>query len=279
MESSSKKSVQASAKKIEDSASKASKKGNDHSANKISIDKSDIKRPKNAYLWFCAEKRQEVEAKGFKGKDIMSELGRIWSSIDPDEKVKYNEMHNLDKVRYEKDLEDYGLLEEDDKEHDDKENHEKEIKRPLSGYLLFSNHYREEVSRDLSDPKDVMKELARRWNECENKEREKFEKMAEKEKEKYEKIKEELGSKNTSARKSARKPTASAKKSDKKRKNKENDEDDEPKSEKKSAKKNENKSEKKSDMKSVKKSQDSESKKGKTSEKKSGLKEKQDADN
>jgi len=47
------------------------------------------KRPLSAYILFCNEKRVEIAADGFKGKDLMKEMGRRWKALDEEEKQPY----------------------------------------------------------------------------------------------------------------------------------------------------------------------------------------------
>ena len=55
------------------------------------------KRAKSAYMYFCEEKRPEVSAEGYRGKDIVVRIGNLWSEMtkDPsraDEYQKYLDM-------------------------------------------------------------------------------------------------------------------------------------------------------------------------------------------
>lgn len=61
-----------------------------------------IKRPRNGYLIFSLEKRNEVEDEGFNGPDAVAELGRRWNSLDPKEKRKYEKKGEEDSKRYQR---------------------------------------------------------------------------------------------------------------------------------------------------------------------------------
>lgn len=54
----------------------------------------------SAYLHFNAAMRKQVEDGGFKGKEIMAELGRLWKATTPKERTKYEEMAVKDKERF-----------------------------------------------------------------------------------------------------------------------------------------------------------------------------------
>ena len=47
------------------------------------------KRAPSSYLLFCADKRSEVTDEGFKGADVMKELGRRWKELDNEGKRPY----------------------------------------------------------------------------------------------------------------------------------------------------------------------------------------------
>ena len=73
---------------------------------KKNTDKSGIKRPPNAYLLFCNEKREEVKKENpdLKGKDFMKKLGELWKAQE--DKSKWQNMAAKEKEKYEKTIAD-----------------------------------------------------------------------------------------------------------------------------------------------------------------------------
>lgn len=66
--------------------------------------------PRNAYVCFCEDVRQKlmdeipiVDEKG----GIIGKMASIWKAMNHDEKVKYNDMAEVDNLRYENDMNEY----------------------------------------------------------------------------------------------------------------------------------------------------------------------------
>jgi len=76
------------------------------------------KQAKSAYIFFCAEKRQEVEDQNpeMDSKDITRELGKMWGALSEKEKEPFNKLHAEDKARYEKEKEEYKSSSESESE-------------------------------------------------------------------------------------------------------------------------------------------------------------------
>ena len=74
-------------------------------------DDSKVKRAKSSYLFFCAEKREEItkENPDKKAKEILKLLGDAWSKLSDSEKKKYQDMADKDKERYEKECKEKGI--------------------------------------------------------------------------------------------------------------------------------------------------------------------------
>jgi hypothetical protein len=75
------------------------------------------KKPKSAYLIFCADKREEAKEElgdGAAPKDVLSQLGKMWAEAkkDPDEFNKYQTLADEDKARYKNEM---GESDDDDK--------------------------------------------------------------------------------------------------------------------------------------------------------------------
>lgn len=91
------------------------------------------KRPLSAFFIFCADERPAVKAiyPTYSVGDVAKELGDRWNKIQPEAKSKYEAKAQVDKGRYEKDMENYknkkaggavadaGEEDEDDDEEDD----------------------------------------------------------------------------------------------------------------------------------------------------------------
>jgi hypothetical protein len=60
-----------------------------------------IKKPKGAYLYFCAAKRPEVAEKFQKLGDVSKELARMWRELEPTDREEYEELAAADNFRYE----------------------------------------------------------------------------------------------------------------------------------------------------------------------------------
>ena len=87
--------------------------------------KSGPKKGKNAYLFFCADKRPELkeEHEDMDSKDITRELGRLWKDMSKKEKAPYQQRSDDDKKRYE---EEKSAEEEEEEEVEEKEEEEEE---------------------------------------------------------------------------------------------------------------------------------------------------------
>ena len=70
---------------------------------KAKKDPNRVKKPKSAYLFFCGEKRQEVQKKHPDKKmgDISKVLGAMWQDLSDEDRAPYNEMNQKDVDRYE----------------------------------------------------------------------------------------------------------------------------------------------------------------------------------
>jgi len=59
------------------------------------------KRPLSAYILFCNDKREEAKGDGFKGKELMKELGKRWKALDEEAKQPYVTANEEAKVQAE----------------------------------------------------------------------------------------------------------------------------------------------------------------------------------
>ena len=61
------------------------------------------KRPLSSYMYFCQDRRESVKGanEAMNGKEITSELGRVWKSLSQDAKAPYEAKAATDKARFE----------------------------------------------------------------------------------------------------------------------------------------------------------------------------------
>jgi hypothetical protein len=98
---------------------------------RVKKDKNAPKNPTTMYQIFCKEKREELKKnKDIPAKEITKKLGEIWKTFKDDKKnqkimEKWQTMIEKDKVRFEKEMEEYKLRKENamDIEDDDDEDH------------------------------------------------------------------------------------------------------------------------------------------------------------
>ncbi|KAH7103681.1 hypothetical protein BKA62DRAFT_696155 [Auriculariales sp. MPI-PUGE-AT-0066] len=57
------------------------------------------KRAMSAYLFFCADKREELKASGLKSPEIMKALGEAWKKLSAVQVKPYDAKHEEDKAR------------------------------------------------------------------------------------------------------------------------------------------------------------------------------------
>lgn len=75
------------------------------------------KRAKSSYLYFCDDKRKAVmddlkkklkKGENIKIANVSKKLGDMWKKLSDKDKVKYNNLSNADKKRYESEMEEYS---------------------------------------------------------------------------------------------------------------------------------------------------------------------------
>ena len=186
----------------EELAEIASKKGSKGSGGKTKKDPGAPKRPKSAYLFFCADVREAVKAELDEptAKDVMAELGVKWSELKDnsgkDKKVKkqldkYTKQAEEDKERYATEMEAYTPPEGDEVVPKTKKSPVKKIttdedgvevkKGPKkSGYALFCGDFRAEVKEENPDKSgtDITKLLAQMWKDLPDEEKDEWKEKA-----------------------------------------------------------------------------------------------------
>jgi hypothetical protein len=167
------------------------------------------KRPKSAYLFFCAEVREAVKAEldDPSGKNVMVELGVKWAELkegaEKGEKDlnRYIKMAEEDKDRYAAEMAEYTPASEDEAEEvvpkkkapakktksDDEEDEggakaakDKPAKKKTTGYVLFCQEFRPEVKEDNPElPQvEITKLLAEMWKGLPEDEKEEWKEKA-----------------------------------------------------------------------------------------------------
>ena len=167
------------------------------SGSKTKKDPAAPKRAKSAYLFFCADKREEIKGELDEPtpKDVMAELGSKWAELktgaeggDKQAKknlAKYTRQAEEDKERYTTEMEAYIPPSSGDDEEvvpkkkspkkvtspkgsdDEVEEKVKSPKKQKSGYALFCGEFREEVKEDNPDKSgtEITKLLAQMWKD------------------------------------------------------------------------------------------------------------------
>ena len=147
------------------------------------------KRPKSAYLHFCAEKRPEVAEKVQSVGEISKELARLWAAttdrqsyedLAVEEKAQYEEKKRLWKIECQ------AVLDKSSSRSNIQSTKKQAPKRPKSAYLFFCADKRPQVS--ATSLGDVSKELARLWAETadDHEDRKKYQELAAADKKRYE---------------------------------------------------------------------------------------------
>ena len=177
------------------------------------------KKPKSAYMFFCAEKRAEI-ASAVEAKQVMTELGKVWGELkdstkkaDIKEFKGFNQMAKADKERYLtemavyippnmkklKELQALKLSKSPKSPKSSKSPKDPDTpKKPKSAYMFFCAEERSNIAKSFSG-KEVMVELGKAWGELKDSTKKAdqkrlvgFKSDAEKDKERYkEEMKEE----------------------------------------------------------------------------------------
>jgi hypothetical protein len=128
------------------------------------------KKPTNAYMIYAKEMRSEIAKED--SKDIIREIARRWNeekSNNSDVYKEYNQKLLDAKEKYTSDMEDY-VSSSDEEEKDEKTPKKKKEKKdpnapkkPTNAYMIYAKDMRSKIS-GISNAKDLVKEIARRWN-------------------------------------------------------------------------------------------------------------------
>ena len=239
------------------------------------------KGAKNAYIFFCSEKREQVKEENseMSAKEIISELARLWQEADEDVKAEYQEKAAQDKQRYQEEMADYVPASTNSTKGakgSPKGGKAKDsVKRPLSSYMLFAQEYRETAKSSHPEAKatEISKILGSWWKEADEDVKAEFKEKAQRALDKFN-GKDNVKDNGKEEEKTAKKPEPKeeepkkiAKKEEKKTEKKEEPKKTAKKEEEKSPKKEEKKTEKKEDPKKTEKKEKSPKKTEKKEEK------------
>ncbi|XP_037659827.1 high mobility group protein B3-like [Choloepus didactylus] len=151
--------------------------------------KGDPKKPKrkmSAYAFFVQMCREEHKKKNpevpVNFAEFSKKCSEKWKTMSG-KKSKFDEMAKADKVRYNREMKDYGPAK------GDKKKDPNAPKRPPSGFFLFCSEFRAKIKSTNPGISigDVAKKLGEMWNNMSDNEKQPYNNKAAKLKEKYEK--------------------------------------------------------------------------------------------
>lgn len=146
----------------------------------------------SAYAFFVQTCREEHKKKHPSESVVFAEFSKKcserWKTMSDKEKHRFHQLAEKDKKRYDGEMANYKPKKGEGR----KKKRQKDPdapKRPLSAFFWFCNDERPKVKATMPDSTvgDVAKELGRRWNECTEDQKSKYEALAAKDKARYEK--------------------------------------------------------------------------------------------
>lgn len=150
------------------------------------------KHPSSSYIFYFNSERGKVlkAHPDMSVTDVSKEVGKRWRALKESQKTKFKKIADEDKLRYQKEMENYTPPDPVD-EPEKKGKRKKDPnapKRPLAAYTFFFSETRPEVKKENPDmdPREIMREVARRWKAVSAKQRKKFQDLADSDKERYE---------------------------------------------------------------------------------------------
>jgi len=147
------------------------------------------KHSKNAYMFFNATEsiivRKDNPAWGM--GEVSKEIGKRWAELPEDQKQKYQDMADKDKVRYEEEMKTYQapppvMVAVKDVKDPNKP------KGPKSAYTFFGSEVGAEIRADNKGMSlsEVSKEVSKRWKEVDEVTKQRFEALAVSDKNRFE---------------------------------------------------------------------------------------------
>ena len=124
-----------------------------------------LKRPRTSYTHFCMDEIEKFKKKNkkFELKTFSKECASKWAKLAKNEKEKYQEQFEEDKIKYKNDLEQvrHYLF----KDYNDV------VKRPPTAYRIYLNEKLREGFEKNLDPKEVKSQASKDWKRMEQDER------------------------------------------------------------------------------------------------------------
>jgi len=146
---------------------------------RIGKDLNKPKRPQTAYFFFLNDFRKEMAGKSLpQGEKIPSLAGKIWRTMTPEQKKIYEVMAEKDKIRYDKEMEEWKKTKTMEKD-------QMKPKRPLKPYVIFFRTLIVCIARPQNESN--FSYGYKIWNAKTAEEKKIYEEMAEKDKIRYEK--------------------------------------------------------------------------------------------
>lgn len=170
-----------------------------------------IKKAMSAYVLFGNERREAIaraHPQGIKVTEVVKLIAKEWRQMTKQQKAKYKELAKMDKIRFEKELNEIttlnssNVLASDDQRHhmshcyatmsEVLEENEENIapnkpKKPLTPYMIFVRETRKRVVDTMPHVRslNIMKEVGRIWKTITNKELERYKQLAQADMERY----------------------------------------------------------------------------------------------
>jgi len=147
----------------------------------------------SAYAYFVQTCREEHKKKHPDENVVFSEFSKKcaerWKTMNEGEKKRFHMMAEKDKKRYESEMSTYVPPAGGKGGRGKKKKDPNAPKRALSAFFHFCNDERPKVKAQMGDATvgEIAKELGRRWQDCNEEVKGKYEAMAAKDKERYEK--------------------------------------------------------------------------------------------
>jgi upstream-binding transcription factor len=148
------------------------------------------KGAKNAFIFFCNDKREEIKKENpeMKSNEITKKLGEMWKDVDEDDKNSYQQMAKDDKERYAKEMENYEPKEgfKNPKEKKSKKVKSTAPKRAKNAYIFFCQENRQKVMEEKKlNNSEIMTVMGEMWKKMTDKKKKPYVDMAEKDKARY----------------------------------------------------------------------------------------------
>lgn len=148
----------------------------------------------SAYAFFVQTCREEHKKKHPNESVVFAEFSKKcserWKTMSDKEKHRFHQLADKDKKRYDGEMANYKPAKTTGRGGKKKRTKDPDApKRSLSAFFWFCNDERPKVKVTMPDSTvgDVAKELGRRWNECTEDQKSKYEALAAKDKARYEK--------------------------------------------------------------------------------------------